>query len=111
MPSPPALQDDIISELSSIGFQSEEDVLTKSGYCLDALVDVDEKEIGIEVDDPYHFLGSKATGSTILKHRQVTNLDGIPVVSVPIGSGVNSGRIVARSSIICACCWTKDKLR
>ena len=37
----------------------------------------------IEVDGPTHYLGRKPTGSTILKHRQVTNLEGISLVSVP----------------------------
>ena len=37
------------------------------------------------VDGPshFHFLGKNPTGSTILKHRQVSNLGGIPLVSVP----------------------------
>ena len=61
----------------------EEEVLTKSGYRIDALVEVNGKKIGVEVDGPSHFLGRNRTGSTILKHRQVTNLDNIPVVSVP----------------------------
>jgi len=83
VPSPSALQNDVISELTSIGLQPEEEVLTEIGYRLDALVEVSGKKIGIEVDGPHHFLGRKPTGSTILKHRQVTNLDRIPVVSVP----------------------------
>ena len=57
-------------------------MLTKSGYRLDALVDVNGKKIGVEVDGPTHFLARNPTGSTILKHRQITNLDNIPVVSV-----------------------------
>ena len=41
--------------------------------------------MGVEVDGPYHFIGRTRTpnGSTILKHRKVTNLDGISLVSVP----------------------------
>ena len=77
------LQDDVISQLSSMGLELEEEVLTKSGYRLDALVEVNGKKIGVEVDGPTHFLGRNRTGSTILKHRQITNLDNIPVVSVP----------------------------
>ena len=83
MPSPSALQNDVISELTSIGLQPEEEVLTERGYRLDALVEVNGKKIGIEVDGPSHFLGRKPTGNTILKHRQVINLEGIPVISVP----------------------------
>ena len=66
-----------------MGLELEEEVLTKSGYRLDALVEADGKKVAIEVDGPSHFLGRNPTGSTILKHRQVTNLDGIPIVSVP----------------------------
>ena len=58
-------------------------MLKKSGYQPDALVEVNGKKVGIDVDGPSHFLGRNPTGSTILKHRQVTTLDGIPVVSVP----------------------------
>ncbi|KAL7529705.1 hypothetical protein ACHAXR_003107, partial [Thalassiosira sp. AJA248-18] len=83
VPNASALQDNVISALSSIGLEPKEEVLTKRGYRLDALVEVDGKKFGIEVDGPSHFVGRKPTGSTILKHRQVTNLDGIPIVSVP----------------------------
>ena len=57
-------------------------MLKKSGYQPDALVEVNGKKVGIDVDGPSHFLGRNPTGSTILKHRQVTTLDGIPIVSV-----------------------------
>ena len=66
-----------------MGLELEEEVLTKSGYRIDALVEVNGKKIGVEVDGPTHFIGRNPSGSTILKHRQVSNLDGIPVVSVP----------------------------
>jgi len=82
-PSISVLQKNVVSELSSIGLRPEEEVLTKGGYRLDALVEVSGKKIGVEVDGPSHFLGKVPTCSTILKHRQVANLDGIPVVSVP----------------------------
>jgi len=61
VPSPPALQDDIISEISFIGLQSEEEMLTKRGYLLDALVKINGKNIGIEVDGPSHFVGRNPT--------------------------------------------------
>ena len=83
VPRPSALQDNVISELRSIGLEPEEEVLTESGYRLDAVVEVDGEKIGVEVDGPTHFLGRKPTGSTILKHRQVTNLEGVALVSVP----------------------------
>ena len=41
-------------------------------------------KVGIEMDGPYHFVGRKETGSTILKPRQVSSLDKMmSVVSVP----------------------------
>lgn len=81
-PTPSALPDDVISELLSIGLQPKEEVLTNRGYSLDALVEVNENKIGIEFDVTSHFVGRKPTGSTILKQRQITNLEGIPVVFV-----------------------------
>jgi hypothetical protein len=77
------LQDDVISVLSSIGMSPEEEVLTPSGYRLDALVEVNGIKVGIEVDGPYHFINREPTGSTLLKRRQVSTLDGIHIVSVP----------------------------
>jgi hypothetical protein len=77
------LQDDVISMLSSIGMSPEEEVLTLSGYRLDALVEVNGEKVGIEVDGPSHFINQEATGSTLLKRRQVSTLDGIRIVSVP----------------------------
>jgi hypothetical protein len=77
------LQDDVISVLSSIGMPPEEEVLTLSGYCLDALVKVNGLKVGIEVDGPSHFMNQEPTGSTLLKRRQVNTLDGICIVSVP----------------------------
>ena len=83
VPEPSKLQDDVISHLSSMGLELEEELLTKSGYRLDTLVEVNGKKVGVEVDGPFHFIGRNPNGSTILKRRQVTTLDGIPVVSVP----------------------------
>ena len=60
----------VISHLSSMGLELEEEFLTQSGYRLDALVQVDGKKIGVEVDGPSHFVGRKLTGGTILKRRQ-----------------------------------------
>jgi hypothetical protein len=76
-------QDDVISELSSIRLRPEEEVLTSSGYRLDALVEVYGEKVGIEVDGPSHFINQEPTGSTLLKRRQVNNLDNICIVSVP----------------------------
>ena len=77
------LQDDVASSLSSMGLQPQEEVLLKSGYRIDAVVEVDGKQIAVEVDGPSHFIGRELTGSTILKHRQVATLDGMLVVSIP----------------------------
>jgi len=82
---PSKLQDDVVSCLSSMGLQPLEEVLLKSGYRIDAVVEVNGQQIAVEVDGPSHFIGRsrERTGSTILKHRQVAALDGMPVVSVP----------------------------
>jgi hypothetical protein len=77
------LQDDVISVLSSIGLLPEEEVLTLSGYRLDAIVEVNGEKVGIEVDGPSHFINQEPTGSTLLKRRQVSTLDYIHIVSVP----------------------------
>ena len=61
----------------------EEEVLTPSGYRLDALVEVNGEKVGIEVDGPSHFVNREPTGSTLLKRRQVSTLDYIRIVSVP----------------------------
>jgi hypothetical protein len=83
LPEPSRLQDDVIYVLSSIGMSPEEEILTHSGYRLDAIVKVNGEKVGIEVDGPSHFINREATGSTLLKRRQVNNLDGIKIVSVP----------------------------
>jgi hypothetical protein len=80
---PSRLQDDVISVLSSIGMSPEEEVLTPSGYRLDAIVKVNGMKVGIEVDGPSHFINREPTGSTLLKRRQVSTLDDIRIVSVP----------------------------
>jgi hypothetical protein len=76
-------QDDVISVLSFIGMSPEKEVLTPSGYRLDALVEVNGMKVGIEVDGPSHFVNQEATGSTLLKRRQVSTLDNIQIISVP----------------------------
>jgi hypothetical protein len=80
---PSRLQDDVVSVLSSIGLLPEEEVLTPGGYRLDAIVNVNGMKVGIEVDGPSHFMNQEPTGSTLLKRRQVSTLDGIRIVSVP----------------------------
>ena len=51
-PRPSKLQDYVIRTLSFLGLKPEEEVLTESGYRLDALVEVDGKKVAIEVDGP-----------------------------------------------------------
>jgi hypothetical protein len=80
---PSKLQDDVISELSSIGMSPEEKVLIHNGYRLDALVEVNGKRVCIEVDGPSHFIIREPTGSTLLKRRQVNNLGKNQIISVP----------------------------
>jgi hypothetical protein len=83
LPQPSNLQDDVMFELSSIGLLTKEEVLTPSGYRLDALVEVNGEKVGIEVDGPSHFINQEPTGSTLLKRRQFSTLDDIRIVSVP----------------------------
>ena len=56
-----------------------------SGYRIDAVVEVNGKQVGIEVDGPSHFIGRSKSplARTILKTRQVPAVDGIEFVSVP----------------------------
>ena len=78
------LQKDVMSTLTLMGIEVEEEVRTQSGYSLDAVVrDVNGKSIGLEIDGPHHFVNRKPTGGTILKHRQVAAIDGMPFISVP----------------------------
>lgn len=83
-PSPSAFQVDVMSKLRSIGLRPQEEYLTSIGYSLDALVEVNGKHVGIEVDGPFHFAGrGLPLGKMTLKHRQVLNVAGIGIVSVP----------------------------
>ena len=78
-----ALQKDVVSELKSIGLHPVEEYLTESGYSIDALVEINGKKVGVEVDGPSHFIGRRPNGRTLLKRRQVESIDRIPLVSVP----------------------------
>lgn len=74
----------MIAQLTSLGMQPEEEVLTPTGYRIHAVVDVNGTKMAIEVDGPSHFLGRRPTGNTILKHRQVQKLDDMMlIVSIP----------------------------
>ena len=77
------LQKDVVSVICSIGLKPKEEELTQIGYSLDALVVVNGKNVGVEVDGPSHFISRKPKGSTLLKRRQIVNVEGISLVSVP----------------------------
>ena len=66
-----------------MGLDPIEEYMTPSGYSLDALVEIEGKKVGVEVDGPSHFIGRIPNGPTVLKHRQVSFIDGISIVSVP----------------------------
>jgi hypothetical protein len=76
-------QKDVSNELLCMGLNPIEEYLTDSGYRLDALVEIENDKVGIEIDGPSHFIGRKPSGSTVLKRRQVTSLEEITLVSVP----------------------------
>ena len=82
-PTMSALQGDVISELVASGLRPDCEVLTKRGYRIDAIVEVNGKMIGIEVDGPSHFAGRNLTGNAVLKRRHITGIEGISLVSVP----------------------------
>jgi hypothetical protein len=94
VPRPSKFQDDVIGQLSSIGLDPKEEVILDSGYRIDAIVEVNGKTIGVEVDGPFHFIGNSKTplARTILKRRQVPSIDGIELVSVPYWEWVNLGK-------------------
>jgi hypothetical protein len=77
------LENDVVRELTSSNLKPVEKYRTPSGYLIDALVEVNGKSIGVEVDGPFHFNDRKPTGRTMLKRRQINAIDKIPLVSVP----------------------------
>jgi len=85
VPEPSRFQTDVVTSLSSIGLDSEQEVLLKSGYRVDAVGEAHGNKVAVEIDGPHHFIGrsKERNGSTILKHRQVAALDGMQVVSIP----------------------------
>ena len=87
-----ALQRDVVAELKSVGFNPVEEYLTESGYSIDALVEINSKKVGVEVDGPSHFIGRQPNGPTALKRRQVESIDKISLVSVPYWEWGNLGK-------------------
>ena len=83
-PSPSAFQDHVMNEIKSLGLKPREEYLTSTGYTLDALVEINGEQVGVEVDGPFHFAGQgQPLGKMTLKHRQVLNVSGIRIVSIP----------------------------
>jgi hypothetical protein len=74
---------DVVRELISIDLNPVEEYQTPSGYSIDALVEVNGKSVGVEVDGPSHFIYKKPSATTMLKRRQITAIDKIPLMSVP----------------------------
>ena len=75
----------IMSKKSGALAVSQEFRCEVTGYSIDALVTLnDEKHVAVEVDGPFHFLGSsqQPTGATLLKQRQLRHF-GWNLVSVP----------------------------
>ena len=78
------MQNVVVGGLRAIGLDLDEEVLLESGYRIDAVVKVGHgRKVAVEVDGPSHYIHRRPTGSTILKHRQVTRLDLIEVMTVP----------------------------
>ena len=67
-------QVDVAAQLSSIRLEPQEEVFMDSGYSIDAVVEVDEKPVGVEVDGPSHFIGKSKTINKIPMHYE-TNTD------------------------------------
>eukprot|EP00984_Skeletonema_dohrnii_P033834 scaffold31761_cov72-Skeletonema_dohrnii-CCMP3373.AAC.1 len=69
---PSKFQNKIVFYLLSIGVEPKEEVVMDSGYSIDALITINGRTIGIEVDGPCHFIGESRCplGATILKRRQ-----------------------------------------
>lgn len=83
-PSPSAFQDHVMNEIKSLGLTPREEYLTSTGYSLDALIEINGEQVGVEVDGPFHFAGQgQPLGKMSLKHRQVLNVSGIRIVSIP----------------------------
>ena len=88
---PSQLQSQVADALRAMGLQVQEEVRTSLGHSLDAVVLVDGREVGIEVDGPSHFVGRTPTGSTALKRRQL-KAAGWTLLPVPYWEWAEVGR-------------------
>ena len=74
----------IMATLHSLGMDPAEDVISSRGFRLDALVEChDDEKVSVRVDGPHHFIGRLPTGRTQLRSRQIANVEGITLVSIP----------------------------
>jgi RAP domain/FAST kinase-like protein, subdomain 1 len=85
--APSRLQNDVVAALEKLQDVShvEVEVLTESGYSIDAVAVFQGNRIGIEVDGPSHFVGQSQSpnGATLLKQRQLRALEDWKLVSIP----------------------------
>tara|TARA_B100000768_G_scaffold175280_1_gene186521 strand:+ start:43 stop:1158 length:1116 start_codon:yes stop_codon:yes gene_type:complete len=88
---PSQLQSQVADALRAMGLQVKEEVRTSLGHSLDAVVQLDGREVGIEVDGPSHFVGRTPTGSTALKRRQL-KAAGWTLLPVPYWEWAEIGR-------------------
>ena len=77
------LQSDVVSQLTAMGHAVDEEVHTQSGYSVDAIVEINDEKIAIEVDGPCHFIGREPDGAMMLKQRQIMTIDELPLLSIP----------------------------
>lgn len=74
---------DLMCALRSIGLAPIEKVTTPKGFMVDVCAELDGNKMGVRVDGPHHFIGRTPMGKTLLKRRQVANVEGIRLVSIP----------------------------
>ena len=81
---PSKMQRQVHSALAALGLEPLEEVRTEQGYSLDAVVELDGRDVAVEFDGPSHFVGQTEapTGSTMLKRRQL-HAAGWPLLVVP----------------------------
>ena len=84
---PSRLQNDVVAALRRLRDVShvQVEVVTQSGYSLDAVIVFRGNRIGVEVDGPSHYVGQTQSpnGATLLKRRQLRTLEGWTLVTIP----------------------------
>ena len=84
----------MVASLLALELALREEVRTRQGYSLDAVVMHGGREVAIEVDGPSHFCGRTPTGATALKRRQL-RAAGWALLPVPYWEGDALGRNTA----------------